>query len=484
VARSAPDTRTSGSILNDAYGALTKVFGGLWSRYGGWGWSRIRLFLPSARFDWEREAGDLWMNSVVALALSWLGDRFPRPLVRVSRINRKGEFQPVGRHAATDLWQRPNRYYGRRTLEKAVGLSLKVDGNAYIYKVRDGAGRVCELWWIPHFRCLPTWPSDGSKYIDGYRVWLDTAVYHLPPEDVIHVRDGIDPRNERLGLAALRACLREACTVNFESGFTAALMKNSGTPGYAIVPDGDGPGGGPRPSREAATEMKEDFVEKFGGDRTGEPVVMAGKYKLVELGFSPEKLRLKELPQNAISRIAAAIGVAPMSLGLEDPGKTYSNLAEANRTSWGTIVAVQELVGEALRWQLLPEPIRPEGGLESPGCDPHQFLIEYDYSNVQELQESLDALAARVRENFKADIVRKNEAREELGYEPDPDGDVYFSEIRAGGAGKPDPDADADEDGGPAMAVADDAPGVKALPAPAEAPTRPAPRPPAARWRY
>ena len=105
------------------YGALTRVFGGLWSRYGGWGWSRIRLFLPSARFDWEREAGDTWMNSIVALAISWLGDRFPRPLIRVSKLTRKGNYEPVGRHALTDLWQRPNRFYGRRTLEKAIGLS-------------------------------------------------------------------------------------------------------------------------------------------------------------------------------------------------------------------------------------------------------------------------------------------------------------------------------------------------------------------------
>lgn len=456
-----PDTRTSGSILYDAYGALTRVFGGLWSRYGGWGWSKIRLFLPSSRFDWEREAADTWMNSVVALCLAWLGDRFPRPLVKVSKVTRKGDYQPVGRHAVTDLWQKPNRFYSRRTLEKAVGLSLKVDGNAYIYKVRDNGGKVRELWWVPHFRILPTWPSDGSKYIDGYRVWLDTAIYHLPVEDIIHIRDGIDPRNERLGLAALRACLREVCTVNFESGFTAALMKNSGVPGYAIVPDGENV----RPGAGAATEIKEKFVENFGGDRTGEPIVMAGRYKLVELGFSPEKLALDKLPQNAISRIAAAIGVAPMSVGLPDPGKTYSNLAEANRTSWGTVVAIQELVGEALRWQLLPEPIATDAGLTSPGCNPHEYVIEYDYSNIQELQESLDAIATRVRENFKADVIRRNEAREELGYEPDPiAGDLYFGEIQQGATANPaGADPDADGAGAPALAVADDLPGEKTL---------------------
>ena len=60
--KSRVDTTTSGSILGNAYGMLNKVFGGLWQRYGGWGWSRIRTFLPSASFDWGREAGDLWMT--------------------------------------------------------------------------------------------------------------------------------------------------------------------------------------------------------------------------------------------------------------------------------------------------------------------------------------------------------------------------------------------------------------------------------------
>src|SRR5215831_7755916 len=233
------DTTSSGSILSSVYGGLTRVIGGLWTRYGGWGWTRVRLLLPSARFDWEREAQDTWMCSVVGLAISWLGDRFPRPRLEVRKVTRGGDHVPLAQHAAVDLWERPNRHYSRRTLEKAIGLSLKCDGNAYVYKVRNKMGQVCELWWVPHFRILPTWPADGSKYIDGYRVWLDTAVYQLPPEDIIHIRDGIDPRNERLGLSALRANLREVVTVNVESSYTAGIVKNAGVPSVVIVPAAD-----------------------------------------------------------------------------------------------------------------------------------------------------------------------------------------------------------------------------------------------------
>lgn len=428
------DTRSSGSVLRDIYGALTKVFGGLWTRYGGWGWSRIRLFLPGARFDWEREAADLWMNSVVALGIAWLGNRLPRPKLQLCKIARNGDLQPIGRSALVDLWSRPNPFYDRRTLEKACGLSLIVDGNAYIYKVRDRMGRVCQLWWIPQYRCLPTWPGDGSKYIDGYRVWLDTAVYHLPPEDVLHIRDGIDPRNERLGLSPLRACIREVCTINNEASFTAGLLKNSGVPGLMIVPDQQG-NVPVRPDAAGAERLKERIRDSFQGDNTGDAVVLAGSYKVVPVGFTPEQMALDKLPQASQARIAAAVGVAAMSLGLPDPGKTYSNLGEANRTSWGTIVAMQELIAEAIRMDLLLENIQGNG-VDAKPVDPLDFVVRYDYSHIQELQESLDSLHKRVRDDFAADLITKNEAREETGRDPDPDGDVYYSEIKAAAAPK------------------------------------------------
>jgi HK97 family phage portal protein len=404
-------------VVMNAYGAMTHVIGGLWTRYGGQGWTRWRAFLPSARFDWEREAGDTWMNSVAALSISWLGDRFPRPRINLSKIARNGDFVPLGRHPLIDLWNRPNGYYGRRAIEKAIGLSLKVDGNAYIWKVRNRNHEVVELWWIPHFRCFPTWPSTGEEYIDGYKIWVDTVQYWLPKSEVIHIRDGVDPRNERIGLSALRATLREVVTVNLEGSYTAGILKNAGVPGVVIAPDDDKL----RPSDEDAERIKGKFKEAFGieNDQAGSTAVLKGKYKVTALGFSPEQMTLKDLPLNAIGRISAAIGVAAMSVGLPDPGKTYSNLGEANKASWGTIVSIQELVGDTLRWELVPEF----------GLDPHQYVIEYDYQHIQELQEPLDAIHTRIREDFAGNIITQNEAREERGNEPVDGGDVFFYQL-------------------------------------------------------
>jgi phage portal protein BeeE len=155
--------------------------------------------------------------------------------------------------------------------------------------------------------------------------------------------------------------------------------------------------------------------ESFGGEQRGSALILQGMFKVQTLSFSPEQLALDKLPTHAIARIAAAMGVAPMSLGLPDAGKTYSNLGEANRASWGTIQATQELVAETLRYQLLSDF----------GLDPEKNTPEYDYSEIQEMQESLDAIWRRVGQGFRDGIITRNEGRDLLGFPQDPMGDTY-----------------------------------------------------------
>lgn len=406
-------TASAQQLFQSLYGSVSKVTGGIWSRMGGSGWTRFRYLLPGSRFDFEREAGHTWLNPVVGLAIDWMGNRFPRPRLHVSKISQvNGEHGPLPRHELIDLWNRPNEHYTRRTMEKAVGLSLKCDGNAYIYKVRDGNGRVIQLWWIPHYRCLPTWPPDGTAYIDGYRIWVDSNVYWVPKTDVIHIRDGIDPINERLGLSALRSNLREVCTVNEESGFRASILRNSGVPSIAIIPEDTSRS----VTKDDADDIRAEFVERFGSDNRGLPAVLAGKYKIVQIGYSPEQLNLVSLPVIPTARILSALGVAAMSLGLPDPDKTYSNIDAANRMSWGSIISVQELIAENLQWDMLPEF----------GDDPYQYAVGYDYSDIQELQEALDAVHTRAREDFKVGGITRNEWRERIGLSQIDNGDTFM----------------------------------------------------------
>jgi HK97 family phage portal protein len=401
-------------------GRMKAWLGSLWPRWGGEGYGRPTMLLPGARRNWEQQAGDVWASSVPAIALAWIGDRVARPRPYVSVIQaRSGEYRPLGRCPAVDLWEWPNAFYSRRILERAVALSLKIDGNAYVHVARgmQGRGLPAELWWIPHDRVKPMWAQDGSEYIGAYRVTIpgyqDQVV---PASDMLHFRDGLDPRDERLGMSAIKACLREVCTLNEEASYTAALLYNSAVPGLMIIPED----AGLEPSESDAERIKARIRDTYTGDGRGGTVVMGGRFKVVPVGFSPDQLRLDSLPMLPMAKVAAGLGVPLMATGLPDPGKTYSNVEQAIKVGWGTIRSIHDTIRDTNRAQLLP----------MFGFDPRRHAWEYDYSEVEEMQEALDAKHRRTREDWRAGLITRNEARDVLGMEPDAaEGDIYYTEI-------------------------------------------------------
>lgn len=402
-----------------SFKSLANSIGGLYPRRGGSGWTRSTVVVPGARYDYEAAAGDLWANSVVAIAIKWLGDRFPRPRMVISQIQRDGRWKPVPNHPVERIWRRPNEYYDRRVLEKAVGLSLVTDGNAYIEKIRNVHGGVAELWWLPSSMVEP---CGEGEFITGYSV----RVPGKPRKDVdrseiIHVRDTMDPLNSRKGISALKSCLREIGAINEEGSYTPAILRNAGVPSIVLTPKTDEFARSASRDEEGAKAVKERFEELTRGENRGSAVILKGPYDVVPIGFSPEQLALDKVMQLPLAKVAGACGVSLMSMGLPDPGKTYENLEAANENSWGTVISLQELIGEAVTQDLLPEF----------GYDPRLYAVDYDYSDVQELRKSEDIKHKRVRDDFLGSAITQNEARDLLGLPAEEDGDRYFYELQA-----------------------------------------------------
>lgn len=395
--------------------SIVNTIGALYPRYGGSGWPFSTVVIPGARYDYEANAGQLYSNSVVAIAIKWLGDRFPRACMRVNKVLADGKYKPIANHPVQLLWKRPNPFYTRRAMEKAIGLSLITDGNAYVQKVRNGAGKVAELWWVPSSMVYPYWENDD--FITGYSVIVPgRAKKDIDRSEIIHIRDGMDPLNPRKGLSALNAQLREVSAINEEGSYTPSILRNSGIPGLVIVPKDPNM----RVKKEDADTIKERVADATRGEKRGSTVVLQGMYDVTSIGFSPEQLALDKIMQLPMAKVAGACGVALMSMGLPDPGKTYSNLDAANKYSWGTVCAIQEMIGDAIGHDLLPEF----------GFDPLQYAIDYDYDDVQELQEEAAALWDRVAKGWEKSIITQNEARDLIGMDKDPEGDRYYYEIQ------------------------------------------------------
>jgi phage portal protein BeeE len=286
----------------------------------------------------------------------------------------------------------------------------------------------------------PVWPQDGSVYIRAYQFLLDYQVIEFAPEDVIHFRDGIDPRNDRLGLATLKAELREVCTDNEVSGYTANIMRNLGVPGLVVIPAAGKQSG--KFTKTEADKVKEIIRDSLGADNRGDTAVFSEQVELKVLGFSPEALRIDKLAALPVAKICASFGFSPMAVGLPDPGKTYSNYEVATSAAWRHgVVPVADLVAETLHWELLPE-----------FDDPETHAVEWDYAHVEAMQEDLKEKHARVRDDWKAGLVTHAESCTLLGYEVDPDGDRYYP-----GTSSEAPEPEGPADGEPADGEEDDA---------------------------
>lgn len=341
-----------------AAGGLASIVGGmLFSRMRGWG-----LLLTRSRFDYRSEIGDPATNSIIGAVVGWISRNFPEAPVRIVRED-DPEAKPIvraqtGPGAMLRLLERPNRFYSGVLQWIATIVDFVVDGNAYWLKVRNASGRVIELWWVPQRMMEPRWPlDDPSVFIGWYEYSVDGVRYAIKPENVVHFRNGLDPDNTRKGRSPLKSLFREIFTDEEAAGFTASLLRNLGVPGVVIAPSNTTSGmpGGLDADAEA---IKQKFMDKFGGDKRGEPLVFTAPTDVKVLSWSPAQLDLKTLRRIPEERISAVLGVHPAVTGLGAglDRSTFTNMGEAKKGAYGEgVIPLQRLIAAELEVQLLPD---------------------------------------------------------------------------------------------------------------------------------
>ena len=235
----------AGQGLQKLGGAMRFQTRGAWS-----GWS---LFGRST-INYANAVGDPTRNSIIVAVVGWIGRNFPEAPVRVRRTLPGGgtetiEPGPTGPGFMLRLLERPNPWYSGVLMWTATVLDVYTSGNGYWLKVRapsapgQSRGRVLQLWWVPSLFMKPMPSEDGSVFIAYYDYVIDGVHYWVDPRDVIHFRDGIDPRNQRVGVSKLASLMREVYTDDEAANFTASLLTNLGVPGVVLSPSNTGGGG-------------------------------------------------------------------------------------------------------------------------------------------------------------------------------------------------------------------------------------------------
>lgn len=366
-------------------------------------------------------------NSAALACLNVLGTAFSEPNLVVMQKTPEGD-EIVENHAASMLYEKPSPYMSANLLANYITSAIAVSGDAFILKLRNELGEVVQLF--------PLMPESvevkGTKtdLITHYEYKQQGQTLDVSREDMIHLRERVDPANYRKGYAPLKAVMVEILGDSAASQMAAALVKNMGVPGTIISPRSD-----LGMTSDEAENIADVFGRRFGGENRGRPLVISGgEIDVKTISFSPKDLEIGKLRYVNEERISASLGVpailAGLGAGLERA--TYSNVKELREffTEQKLIPMWRNIASELTNQLLLTD-------FE----DSPDFRFEYDLSNVRALSEDEDAEMDRIIKGVQAGFITLAEARKSTGFVADESTmDIYLRdmnqiEVAADGSG-------------------------------------------------
>ncbi len=337
-------------------------------------------------------------NSAALACLNVLGTAFSEPPLKVYLKTQEGD-EYIDKHPAAILLENPNPNMTASLMNNYIVTSVAVSGDAFLLKLRNESGAVIQL--IPLLPEMIEVKGNTEQLITKYEYKQKGNTMTILPEDMIHLRERIDPRNHRRGLSPLRSVMVEVLGDAAASQMGAALVKNTGVPSVVISPKND-----LSMTSDEAENIAEVFGRRFGGENRGRPLVISGgEVDIKTLSFSPKDLEIGKLRYINEERISAVLGVpailAGLGAGLERA--TYSNAKELREffTEQKLIPMWNHFANEFTKQLLLQD-------FE----DNSDYCFKYDLSDVRALSQDEDATMQRVVTGFNAGFVTVNEARQ------------------------------------------------------------------------
>lgn len=413
--------RVTTSLTTMRHAAQSLFFGGL---------------LRRTRFDYAREVGDMLDASVVMAPVMWLQRALPEANLAMRERIQGGKLEPVEEHPLLELIRNPNPYYGDIALWAGTIADCSISGEGFWVKVRNLAGEVVELWWVPAYMMTPKGGFDGTEFISHfeYRPGTGTGKIDLEPSEVVHFRMGINPRDPRRGYAPMQSVIREIFADIESSNFVASLLRNMGVPGVVISPKA-----GSMPTPDDVEATKTWFQQTFSGDGRGGTLVMGAPTDVQPYGFNPQQMNLSEARDVAEERVCAALGIPAAVVGFGaglQATKVGATMEEMRKLAWhnGVLPLGRALVDELQR-SLLPD-------FEKPGRGRRRLELFWDTDDVLALSEDDDKQIARKLKEFEAGAITLYDYLTETGREADESHKYYLRpiaklEVPLSDAGKP-----------------------------------------------
>lgn len=371
------------------------------------------------------KVGDGTFNSAVEACLTRLSSAVAEPPLGV--VKDDDSLDITGPPAK--IFARPTPWMRGSLLTRHIVVAMAVAEHAVLWKAKNLIGQVVQLIPLPPTTVRAADGNDELATGDEraeYEAGIGDTITHfiysanfaatrrLEVEDVIYLRQDVDPKDLKRGRSRLATALKEVLTDDEAQLFSAALLANMGVPGVVMVPDlqpGDKP-----PTEDQANDAADAFHERFSGAKRGRPLMMAGRWTPHVMSFNPQEMSFEALRRIPEERISAVLGVPAILAGLGAglDAATYSNARELREFfTEETVVPMWKMLAEEYTYQL---------GIPDFGIGEYR----YDVGTVAALQEDLADLWKRWQLAVESGLVTVAEFRAAVGLEVNAGDDVYL----------------------------------------------------------
>ena len=351
-------------------------------------------------------------NSAVTACLQVLGVSFSEATLQVMFVDEDGQSQMIPNHPFANLLRRPNPYMSGDVVQQYIINAMHVSGDAYLMKQKNNAGELVALYPIMPEQVIPK--GTANDLITHYEYQLDKGTLEIKPQDMVHIRLGLDPKNHKKGFSPLKTVLREIYGDESAGQMATALLANSGVPSMLITPKDDY-----GLTETEADQISRTYQQKVGGKNKGKPLILSGSMNVERLAFSPKDLDIGALRRIPEERVSAVLGVpailAGLGAGLERA--TYNNTSELREFfTEQKLIPLWRMVAEELTQQIL-----------LPDYQSNQAVsAEYDFSKVRALQGDEKEMFEKLNVGVQGGWITVAEARKQVGLPTNESQDVYL----------------------------------------------------------
>ena len=346
-------------------------------------------------------------NAIVYRCINEISNNASRVKINLFRGD-----QEVDNHPLLDLLYNPSPTMSQVEWFQALYSYLLISGNNYMLSVGGDNTPPTELYNLRPDRMkiragTRAMPVAYDYMLKGQIVESYDVDQATGASKVKHIKL-FNPLDDYYGMSPMQASSVDIDQHNLANKHNVNLLQNGARPSGAVIFNPkDETGGHVQLSDVQRNQLMNDVNQRFSGTgNAGKPMLLEGDFDWKEMGLSPKDMDFIQLKNMSAKDIALVYGVPSQLIGIPD-SQTYSNFAEAKLALYNeTIIPLLDRIqGDLNEWLV---PMFNEQGLE----------LRYDIDSIPAMAEQRKRVFESVTAGVRDGILTRNEAREQLGYEP------------------------------------------------------------------